>query len=122
MVMPKLSRIILIMLFGGFLFIAIPAHAEYQLAWSDEFDGSSINSQNWEHQVFGGAGTGNNELQYYTDRPENSYVADGYLHIVALEEVYEGYNYTSARIHSAGIQDFLYGRMEARIKIPGGKG
>ena len=120
--MPKLSKTILIMLFGVFLFIATPAHAEYQLVWSDEFDGGSIDSQNWEHQVFGGLGSGNNELQYYTDRPENSYVSGGYLHIVALEEQYEGYDYTSARLHSAGRQDFLYGKMEARIKIPGGQG
>ena len=101
---------------------ASTAVGAYQLVWADEFDGTQINTANWEPQVFGGAGSGNNELQYYTDLATNAFVADGYLHIVAREEPYEGYNYTSARLHSAGRQDFLYGRMEARIKVPAGKG
>ena len=104
------------------IFTASTAFGAYELVWADEFDGTQINPANWEHQVFGGAGTGNNELQYYTDLPTNSFVDGGYLHIVAREEAYEGYNYTSARLHTAGRQDFLYGRMEASIKIPGGQG
>ena len=36
------------------------------LVWSDEFDGASINSANWVHEL-GGGGWGNQELQVYTN-------------------------------------------------------
>jgi len=103
--------------------ICTPAD-EWSLVWSDEFDGSTLNLANWEYMIGDGtsyglpSGWGNNELQYYTDRPENIYVQDGNLVIVAREESYHGYDYTSARIRSLNKQDFLYGRMEARIKLP----
>ena len=96
--------------------------------WSDEFDGREIDPANWEHMIGDGTaygllgGWGNNELQYYTDRPENSFVADGCLHIVAREGPFEGYNYTSARLRTKNNQDFLYGRLEARIQLPTGQG
>ncbi len=55
----------------------------WTLVWSDEFDGNSINSAKWNHEV-NCAGGGNNERQCYTDSSENSFVADGILNIVAL--------------------------------------
>lgn len=92
-------------------------------AWSDEFDGTTIDPANWVHMIGNGSGGwGNNELEYYTDRPENSYVSGGYLHIVAREESYAGYHYTSARMNSQNRQDFLYGRIEVRLKMPTGGG
>lgn len=97
----------------------------YTLVWSDEFDGSSINTSKWEHEV-NATGGGNNELQYYTARTENSYVENGELHIVARQEEYtsEGQNryYTSARMRTANKGDWLYGRVEVRAKIPYGEG
>jgi beta-glucanase (GH16 family) len=104
------------------------AHAQDTLVWSDEFDGATLDPDNWENQIGDGSayglppGWGNNELQYYTDRPENCYVTDGYLHLVARRESYAGHDYTSARIRSANRQDFLYGRMEARLRLPTGQG
>jgi len=98
------------------------------LVWSDEFDGDSIDSSSWEHMLGDGTayglppGWGNNELQFYTDRPVNSFVADGFLHIVALREEFEGRSYTSARLRTAERREFLYGRFEARIKVPTGRG
>ena len=99
-----------------------------ELVWEDEFDGAGVNPANWEMMLGDGTlyelppGWGNNELQYYTDRPENVFVADGLLHIVAHEEEFEGYQYTSARLRSKNLRDFLYGRMEARINLPTGQG
>ncbi len=96
--------------------------------WSDEFDGRAIDPANWEHMIGDGtayglpAGWGNGELQHYTDRPDNSFVAGGYLHIVAREEPFAGYNYTSARLRTKCNQDFLYGRLEARMQLPTGQG
>jgi len=101
---------------------SVSAEAAYKLVWSDEFNEPQIDTTNWEHQVFPGHASGNNELQYYTDRPENSYIENGCLVIQALKENYKDHKYTSARLSTAGKRDFLYGKMEARIKLPSGKG
>jgi beta-glucanase (GH16 family) len=97
----------------------------FKLVWSDEFNGSSIDRSKWIHEVNAWGG-GNNELQYYTDRPENSFVRDGNLHIVGIQETYtdiEGTrDYTSARITTQQTESFQYGRVEARIKLPYGQG
>ena len=87
------------------------------LIWSDEFDGTELNLNNWEYMI-GGHGWGNNELQYYTNRPENCYVQDGFLHIVARQEPWEDNDYTSARIRTINRADFRYGRLEARLSLP----
>jgi beta-glucanase (GH16 family) len=97
------------------------------LVWSDEFDGSSLDQNNWEYMhgdgcQYGVCGWGNNELQWYTSRPENIFVSGGMLHIVAREDFWNGHQYTSARIRSLHKADFLYGRMEARIRLPEGEG
>jgi beta-glucanase (GH16 family) len=93
----------------------------YQLVWNDEFDGRSINTKNWTYDI-GGWGWGNGEAQFYTDRPENARVEKGMLVIEALQEKYEDSYYTSARLKTQGLQDFQYGRIEARLKVPEGKG
>jgi beta-glucanase (GH16 family) len=98
--------------------------ASWELLWSDEFDGSSLNLSNWSHQNGDGCpnlcGWGNNELQYY--RTENTTVSGGNLVITAKAENYGGRNFTSGKIISRYKRDFLYGRIEARIKVPTGGG
>src|SRR5512143_1756070 len=60
------------------------ASADWQLVWSDEFDGTSVDPTKWTYDIGNGSGGwGNNELEYYTSRPTNVYVASGLLHIVA---------------------------------------
>lgn len=93
------------------------------LVWSDEFDGSSVNPANWDFMIgdgsqYGIPAWGNNELQYYTSRPENATVANGVLSIIARRENFGGKQYTSARLRTLNKADFLYGKMEARIKVP----
>jgi beta-glucanase (GH16 family) len=105
------------------------AEPHWVLAWSDEFngpDGSRPDSTKWRFEV-GGNGWGNHELEYYTNRPENSVVQGGNLVIRALKERFTGphyvtRDYTSARITTQGLFDQAYGRFEARIKIPRGQG
>ena len=94
---------------------------DYKLVWSDEFDGSALDETVWSYNT-GGSGWGNNEKQYYTSRPENIRVKNGMLEIEARKEQYENNEYTSARIMSKSKKTFTYGKMEARIKFPGGKG
>jgi beta-glucanase (GH16 family) len=95
--------------------------AGWKLVWQDEFDGDEINRSNWTYDL-GGWGWGNGEAQYYTDRPENARVENGLLVIEARQEKYEGSYYTSARLLTQGLRSFQYGRIEARIKVPAGKG
>ena len=64
----------------------------------------------------------NNELQYYTSRPENVTVENGMLVITAREEQFEGASYTSARLSTQNLFERQYGRFEARIMLPTGKG
>ena len=93
----------------------------WKLAWSDEFNGTTIDPANWKFDK-GGNGWGNAELEYYTDRPENARVENGNLVIEARRETYEGLMYTSARLNSRALQEFQYGRIEARLKLPSAQG
>lgn len=99
------------------------ARGDWQLAWSDEFDGSAINTNNWTFDIGNGSGGwGNNEKEYYTSRPQNVYVTNGILHIIANKESYGGQNYTSAKLKTLGLFSQTYGRFEFRAKLPQGQG
>jgi len=96
---------------------------EYELVWSDEFDGTSLNLDNWTYETGTGTwGWGNNEEEYYTSRKENIRIENGFLVIEARKEAYNGSSYTSARIKSLNKQEFAYGKIEARLKVPAGAG
>lgn len=99
------------------------AAPNWNLVWSDEFNGTSLNRANWTPEIgTGSGGWGNNELQYYTDRAQNVQVTGGNLVITAQKESYGGMNYTSARIKTQDLKSFTYGKVEARIKLPSGQG
>jgi beta-glucanase (GH16 family) len=94
------------------------------LVFADEFnvDGAP-DPKTWSFEIGTGQnGWGNNELQYYTDRPENITVQNGYLIITARQEPFEGSGFTSARIKTENLFAPKYGRIEARMKMPLGKG
>ncbi|SKC89562.1 family 16 glycosylhydrolase [Ohtaekwangia koreensis] len=91
------------------------------LVWRDEFDGATLNTTDWTHEIGNGTnGWGNNELQYY--RPENTTVKDGHLIITAKKESFQGSNYTSSRIITNGKKTFKYGRVDIRAALPKGQG
>lgn len=94
------------------------------LVWSDEFNVDGLpNSAKWGYDIgTGSGGWGNNELEYYTNRPENAIVQGGVLKINAIKENYMGSGYTSARLLSKGKYSFKYGRIEVRAKFPTGIG
>lgn len=108
----------------------------WELVWSDEFDGDEIDLDKWAYETncWGG---GNNELQCYTDREENSFVRDGSLVIRAQAEEFTGpaeplewggdpgettLPHTSARLRSIGDGAWTYGRIEIGARVPGGQG
>jgi len=93
------------------------------LIWSDEFETSGVpDPAKWGYDIGNGKGWGNNELEYYTSRPENVIVANGKLKIMAKKESFNGSAYTSARLLSKGKFSFKYGRVEVRAKLPAGIG
>jgi len=98
------------------------------LIWSDEFDTDGApNPANWNFDIGDGTeqgipGWGNNELQFYTDRPENAKVENGVLVITAKQESFQGRGFTSARLTTKNLFQKKYGRFEARIRVPFGKG
>jgi beta-glucanase (GH16 family) len=98
---------------------------KWNLTWSDDFDGPAGTPPDpayWEYDL-GGSGWGNDELQYYTARPENvSLDGQGNLAIIARKEPYQGRAYTSARINTRGKFEQGLGRWEARIRLPAGMG
>ncbi len=102
---------------------------QWQRSWSDEFDGadgSRPDPSRWVHEL-GGGGWGNQELETYTDRPENARIEGGALVITARAEKLTGSDgiardYTSARLKTLGRFSQAYGRFEARIRIPRGQG
>lgn len=96
------------------------SHPElWELAWSDEFDGKEIDPAKWKYET-GGHGFGNNELQFYTDRSDNSFLDQGALVIRAQAENFQNRSYTSAKMQSR--QAWTYGRYEFKVKLPKGRG
>ncbi len=112
-----------------------PGIASGKLVWGDEFANSgSSNIQPaptvWTYDT-GLNCCGNNELETYcaptsnaapcSSTNPNAFVGtDGYLHIVAMKP--SAGVYTSGRLKSQGLISFMYGRIEARIKIPESQG
>ena len=92
----------------------------WELVWSDEFNGTSLEASNWTREVGWNNGWGNNELQYY--RPENTSFMEGHLVIQAKRETFGGAAYTSSRIITRDKFDFKYGRVDIRAVLPTGKG
>ncbi|MHC0440088.1 glycoside hydrolase family 16 protein [Flavobacterium sp. 3-210] len=94
-----------------------------KLLWADEFDvDGAPNSAKWGYNTGTGDGWGNNELEYYTTRPENVIISNGTLKIRAIKEEYMGSHYTSTRMLTKGKFSFKYGRAEVRAKLPVGGG
>ncbi len=99
--------------------------AVYELVWSDDFDGNTLDLSKWDVQIgdgtlYGVPGWGNNEKQFYT--ADNITLESGNLVITARVEEKQGYQFTSGRIRTQGKLDFTFGRVEASIKVPEGVG
>lgn len=116
---------------GTFLLIALVAGVwgcedtseiedrNWQLVWEDNFETDGApDPGKWTYDL-GGGGWGNNELQIYTNQPENVVVENGNLKITAIRN---GNTFTSARLLTKGLFEQAYGRFEARIKLPYGPG
>lgn len=95
----------------------------YTLKWADEFDGDSLNRDDWNVELHE-PGWVNAELQQYVDSKENIQVKDGNLVIQPVKTVDESgkATYTSGRVNTQGKRDYKYGLFEAKVKVPTGMG
>lgn len=113
--------------------------SEWKLVWSDEFDKDGLpDPAKWAYEE---GFVRNRELQYYTtNRAENARVEGGFLIIEARKERFanprfradaperrwqqqrEQADYTSASLTTQGRSSWTYGRIEARAKVPSGRG
>lgn len=112
--------------------------SDWSLVWSDEFLSNEIDTSKWSYDIGNwivddqgepvSPGWGNNELEYYTDSSENSYIEDGNLVIEAHKEEeavtdeFGSYDYTSAKLKTQGLFSQKYGKFEAKMKLPEGQG
>ena len=124
-------------LFGAVVILlaasALPSYAQWTPVWSDEFDGppASPNTANWTFETGNNNGWGNNEIEFYCPagsqtgpcdpKNPNAFLdGNGNLVIRALKS--KSGTWTSARMKTQGLQEFQYGRVEARIKLTTGPG
>ncbi len=101
----------------------IPQIDGYTLLWNDEFDGESLDMDIWSHDPREPGWT-NNELQEYTTSEENVFVRDGKLILKAIKTTTANGKdyYTSGKVKTQNKEDFTYGKVVARAKVPEGKG
>jgi len=117
----------------GYFFVAVmislgltsQAIAGWQLEWIDNFDGNRVNKDNWTAQD---QANYNNEVQCYTDDDtsanKNYDVSNGTLKIISRRQNNNcaGLNgtfksWTSGRLNSKDKKEFLYGRIESRLRF-----
>ncbi len=109
----------------GYFYRARELSSQWVLVWSDEFEGGQLDRSKWANDVNANGG-GNNELQYYTDEVQNTFVENGKLVLQALDSGYSGIegikSYSSGKVHSKFRGAWAYGRIEVRAKLPIGQG
>lgn len=122
------------------LSLAAPTHARadeggWKLVWSDEFEGDRLDDAKWTHAADCGGG-GNDERQCYVVSPDTVSVGGGVLKLTAIKRKTRGLanpwagptgpmktgDYASGKILTKGKASWLYGRIEARARVPGGQG
>ncbi len=108
----------------------------WNMIWNDEFSGNSIDSSKWSHETGyyinedpGTWGWGNNELEYYTDSSENSFVDEGKLTLRLINKPASFEQdpnriapYSSGKLVSKDKFSFKYGRIDFCAKLPTGTG
>jgi beta-glucanase (GH16 family) len=126
-VLLRSSTLVVLTLLGIFRPLTPCVYAVTNLVFDEEFNSSSSNVDltKWSFDLgnsstIAGGGWGNSELETYTSRTNNAYVAGGVLHIIALNDQGGGAPYSSARIHTLGHFSMTYGRVEYRAKLPSG--
>lgn len=85
------------------------------LIWEDDFTGTTLNRDNWDYED---NYSRPNEVQNYVAGTNNVWVENSNLVIKAKKEWSNGKEWSSGCIHTDNKREFMYGRFEAKIKIP----
>nr|DAL56463.1 MAG TPA_asm: laminarinase-like protein [Caudoviricetes sp.] len=85
------------------------------LIWEDDFTGTTLNTANWDYE---NNYSRPNEVQNYVAGTNNVWVENSNLVIKAKRESSNGKEWSSGCIHTDNKREFMYGRFEAKIKIP----
>ena len=93
---------------------------DWTLVFADEFETPGpLDPARWGYEI---GYVRNDEKQYYTSRSENVRAENGMLVVEGRREAYQGYAYTSASVNTRRGFELTYGRVEARAKLPTGRG
>jgi beta-glucanase (GH16 family) len=112
-----MKKLLLILLISS---VCFAQQGKRKLVWEENFTGKTLDVETWNFELGDGCpncGWGNNERQLYTR--DNHNISAGNLVITAKKE---GNSYTSTRITTQGKKEFKYGYIEAKAKLPTGKG
>ncbi|WP_195958072.1 family 16 glycosylhydrolase [Enterococcus gallinarum] len=105
----------------------------YNLVWEDQFKTEELDQTIWGYELGNIRG---NEQQHYSSSKDNVAIEDGNLVLKVTDRPREDQyknttrwkdnarlvKYNSGSVRTQGKQEFLYGRIEAKIKLPKGKG
>jgi len=120
----NIVRILLLTLLTGGNF-ASPAIAGWEMQWIDRFDGTGVDWNSWTAQT---EANYNAEVQCYTaddfSANKNYDVSGGTLTIIARRQIIDcphpplgNRTWSSGRLNSKDKREFLYGRIESRIRF-----
>ena len=90
----------------------MPPPPGYQLVWSDEFNGTALDTSKWDYRT--------DSKMWSKQKVENVSVSNGLLKLTLKREEAGKKHYTGAGIVSNQI--FRFGYYEARVKAPAGAG
>lgn len=94
-----------------------PAGSAWKLTFSDEFDGPTLDASRWSNgYALEKTGPGS-----WPD-PANVRLEGGSLKLYGEQRAGQGKSYAGAAITTRGKFSQMYGYLEARIKVPNGKG
>ena len=94
-----------------------PAHSSWKITFQDEFEGTALDAAKWNNgYALEATGPGS-----WPD-PANVKVSDGSLKLIGEKRAGQGKTYAGAAINNKNKFHQMYGYMEARIKVPAGKG
>lgn len=119
----RLRYVLLLLSIGRVLTLPVSGAVDatedgWRLIWHETFDGDRLDAANWSHLP---ASYSNQEKSYYS--PSHAIVSDGRLTLLAERKTApDGMPYTSGAVTTKGKFAQAYGRFEARIKLPVGRG
>jgi hypothetical protein len=94
MIKAGISFLVIIMFLTWSNYLHAQPLDRWELVWSDEFNGTSLDTSKWALEL----NEGDPGIAVYTRRPQNVFVQNGCLALQALQENYNGKQYSSTQL------------------------